>query len=50
MKAGIFSAVILILALEILRHFRDSKRIIKDVDELKLRVEYLENKIKTPKP
>lgn len=46
MKMGIFLAIMIIVILEILRYFRDVKRTITEIDELKSRVEYLESTMK----
>ena len=46
MKMGLFLAIMIIVILEILRYFRDVKRTITEIDELKSRVEYLESKMK----
>lgn len=46
MKMGLFLAIMIIVILEILRYFRDVKRTITEIDELKSRVEYLESTMK----
>lgn len=46
MQFGLISAVIIIVILEILRYFRETKRVIKEIDELKDRVKYLEDIMK----
>lgn len=46
MKMGLFSAVIIIVILEVLRYFRESRRAISEIDELKSRIQYLEDKLK----
>lgn len=46
MKLGLFSAVIIIIILEVLRYFRENKRLVTEVNELKDRVKYLEDIVK----
>ena len=46
MKTGLFLAAIIIVILEILRYFRNNKRVITEIDELKARVKYLEDTMK----
>ena len=43
MKTGLILAFIIILILEVLRYYRYTKRVIREVDELKIRVKYLED-------
>lgn len=46
MQAGLVSAIIIIVILEALRYFRENKKLITEIDELKDRVKYLEDIIK----
>lgn len=46
MEAGLISAITIIAVLEILRFFRENKKLITEVEELKSRINYLEYRVK----